>query len=136
MAVLNFNDAFLSIGGIDLSDHIESVKLEVRPDMLEKTAMSDTEHRFQQGLQDWSLEVTFYQDYAGGSVDATLWALVGAASGSAMVLRPDSAAKGAANPKYTATLIFEGYEPLTGGVGTLQKVTAKFRPDSALARAV
>ena len=129
MAVLNFNDAFLSIGGTDLSDHVESIKLEVRPDMLEKTAMSDTEHRFQQGLQDW------YQDYAAGSVDATLWALVGAAAGSAMVLRPDSAAKSTSNPEYTATLIFEGYEPLTGGVGTLQKVTAKFRPDSALARA-
>lgn len=134
MAVQNFANAYFLVNAVNLSDHVDSIKLEVKADMLEKTAMSMAEHQFVAGLKDWSLEVTLFQDYAVGSVDATLFNLVGLAA-FAFEVRPDAGAVSTTNPKYTGNMVFEGYEPLSGGVGTLQKVTAKFRPAGALSRA-
>jgi hypothetical protein len=129
-----FDNAYFLINAVNLSDHVEQVKLERKVDMLEYTSMSHSEHRFMAGLQDWSLEVTLFQDYASGSVDATLNALIGSAA-VAFETRPDAGAVAVANPKWTGSVVFEGYTPINGGVGTLQKVTAKFRPASALTRA-
>jgi hypothetical protein len=134
MAVEVFDNAFVSVNAVDLSDHVESVTLEHKADMLEETAMGDTNHQFLAGLKDWSLEVVFFQDYAAGSTDATLNALIGAAA-FALILRPDTGTKAVTNPEYTANAVLESHSPLTGGVGTLQKVTARFRPAGALARA-
>jgi len=133
LAVANFSDASVTINSVDLSDHVESVRLETKADMLEETAMGDTTHQFQAGLLDWSLEVVLFQDYAVGSVDATLDALVGAAA-FPIIIRPDSAAKSTTNPEYTGNGVLEGHQGLGGGVGTLQKVTARIRPAGALTR--
>lgn len=134
MAVQNFYNGYFLVNSVDLSDHTESIKLDSKVDMLEKTAMSNTEHRFTTGLRDWSLEVTLFQDYAAGSVDATLNGLLGLAP-FAFEIRPDAGAVSATNPKWTGSAVFEGYMPVTGQVGTLQKITAKFRAASALTRA-
>ncbi len=134
MAVQNFYNGYLLLNAVNLSDHVESMKLEHKADMLEVTAMSHTEHRFISGLKDWSLEVTFYQDYAGGSVDATLNGIIGGAA-VAFEVRPDAGAVSATNPKWTGSVVLEDYQPISGGVGTVQKVQAKLRPASALTRA-
>ena len=134
MALDVLDNCYCLVNSVDLSDHVESVKLDYKADMLERTAMSNTEHRFIAGLKDWSLEITFYQDYASGSVDATLNALIGAAA-FAIEVRPDAGAVSATNPKWTGNAVFEGYTPIGGGVGTLQKVQAKFRAAGALTRA-
>jgi len=134
MAVLNFSNAYFLVNAVDLSNHVESIKLSYKADMLEKTAMSMTEHQFMAGIKEWDLEVTLYQDYGAGSVDPTLNGLVGSAA-VAFEVRPDAGAVSVTNPKWTGSVVFEGYEPITGGVGTLQKVNAKFRASSALTRA-
>lgn len=133
MAVTNFYNAHFTINSVNLSDHVESVKLDFKKDMLESTAMSNTEHRYVAGLTDWSLEVTFYQDYAVASVDATLWTLTSAGAVT-FALRPDAGAKSTSNPEYGGSVYLESYEPISGGVGTLQKVSAKFRAASVLTR--
>jgi hypothetical protein len=102
--------------------------------MLEKTAMSNDTHLFMAGIKDWTLEVTMFQDYAAGSVDPTLNALIGSAA-VAIEVRPDAGAVAVANPKWTGSVVFEGYSPVGGGVGTLQKVSAKFKAATSLTRA-
>lgn len=134
MALDTFDNAYFLLNAVNLSDHVESVKLEYKADMLEYTSMGHTEHRFMSGLKDWSLEVTLFQDYAVGSVDATLNAIIGGAA-VAFETRPDAGAVSTTNPKWTGNIVLEGYSPIGGGVGTLQKVQAKFRPASALTRA-
>lgn len=134
MAVQHFFNAYLLLNAVDLSDHVESIRLEYKADMLERTAMSNTEHRFMSGLKDWSLEATLYQDYAAGSVDATLNGILGGAA-VAFEVRPDSGAVAVTNPKWTGSVVLESYSPIGGGVGTLQKVSAKFKPATALTRA-
>lgn len=135
MAVQVFSDATFVINSVDLSDHVDSVKLEAKADALERTAMGMTEHQFAQGLQDWSVEVTIFQDYAAGSVDPTLFALL-TAGAVPFTMKPDSGDISTSNPEYQGNVVFEGYEPITGGVGTLPKVSAKFKPASALVRDV
>lgn len=134
MAVQHFSDASVTINSVDLSDHVESVKLTYNQDTLEKTAMGNTEHRFAAGLLDWSVEVVLFQDYASGSVDATCWNLNGAGE-VPLVLRPDSGSVAVDNPQYTGNVVSEGYEPISGGVGTLPKVTLRLKAASVLARA-
>jgi hypothetical protein len=129
-----FSAAYGLLNSVDLSDHIESVKIDYNADMLEITAMGMTEHRFLSGLKDWSIEVVFFQDYASGSVDATLHALVGAAAW-AFEFRPSTAAVGVTNPKWTGSSVLEGHQPLSGSVGIIQKVTSKLRAATALTRA-
>lgn len=134
MAVQVFTAAYGLLNSVDLSDHIESVKIEYNADMLEITAMGMSEHRFIAGLKDWNIEVVFFQDYAASSVDATLHALVGAAAWP-FEFRVSTAAVGVTNPKWTGSAVLEGHQPLSGGVGTIQKVNSKLRAASALTRA-
>jgi len=134
MAVQNFYNAYFLVNSINLSDHVKSIKFDSKVDTLEVTAMSNPEHRFIQGLKDITFEVTMYQDYASGSVDATLNTLL-TAGAVAFETRPDAGAVAVTNPKWTGNLIFEGYEPISGSVGTVQEISAKFRPAGAITRA-
>lgn len=141
MAVSVFYNAYCALNAVTLSDHVESVKLEYKADMLETTAMSMTQHQFLAGLKDWSVDVVFFQDYASGSVDATLYALIGAAAFT-MDIRPDAGAPSVTNPRYSGTgvipgaaiAVLESTQPLSGGVGTLQKLNAKLRSAGTLNR--
>lgn len=135
MAVSHYYNGYFLLNSVDLSNHVESMRLESKADMLEKTAMSNTTHLFTPGLYDWSLEVVLYQDYASGSVDATLNTILAGGAAVAFEVRPDAGAVAVANPKWTGSVCLESFSPIGGGVGTLQKLTAKFRAASALTRA-
>lgn len=135
MSVQHFYNAYFLLNSVDLSNHVESVRLESKADMLEKTAMSNNTHIFTPGLYDWSLEVVMYQDYASGSVDATLNTIIAGGAAVTFEVRPDAGSVATTNPKWTGSVCLESFPPIGGGVGTLQKLTAKFRPASALTRA-
>jgi hypothetical protein len=115
MAKFVFTDAYLTINGVDLSDHVAEVTLNHSAEMKDVTAMGDSTHVRLGGLKDWSLDVSFRQDFAAASVDATLFPLVGTTF--AIELRPTSGAVSSTNPKYTGTGILESYSPLGGSVG-------------------
>lgn len=143
MAVSLFYNGYAALNAVVLSDHVESIKLEHKADMLEKTAMSMDTHQFIAGLKDWNVEIVFFQDYAASSVDVTLNALIGVAAFT-MDLRPDAGAPSATNPRYSGTGVIPGaaiallevHQPISGGVGTLQKVNSKLRPAGTLNRQI
>ena len=127
-------DPFFSIGGVDLSDHVKSVTLNYGADTPELTAGGDDTHLFAAGgLKTWEMSIEFNQDYASGSVDATLFSAIGTSV--ALVLRPDSAVVGVANPQYTANGILSGYDPLAGSVGEVIGTPCKLVAAGTLARA-
>lgn len=136
MAIQVITDAFVTINAVNLSDHVKSCTLSYEAEMQDVTAMGTAGTRTNiPGLKNWSLTLELEQDYAAGSVDATLFALMGA-SAFAIILRPNSAAKGASNPEFTGTAVLESYNPISGSVGDLAMCTASFRPASVLGRAV
>ena len=133
MATFAFTDASVTINGVDLSNDVKSVTLEVSAEDLDDSAMGDTYHSRLAGLKDWNVSVEFNQDYAAGQVDATLFPLIGAAA-FAIAIRPTSAAVGATNPNYNGSVILTGYTPAGGEVGSLASASASFAGASTLTR--
>lgn len=133
MAEQILSNAFVSINGVNLSDHVRSVRLGPVADLQEITAMSDTFKARLAGLKDWVLELEFNQDYAVGSVDATLWAAWGVSV--AIEVRADAGVASATNPKWTGNAILESYPPINGSVGAAHAVTANFQGNGTLTRA-
>lgn len=128
MPTLIYTDALVDINSIDLSDHTRSVQLTYEAEMLDDTAMGTSGTRSTKpGLKGWSLNVEFYQDFAAGSVDATLFPLIGAAAFPIRVRPVKASAIAATNPEFQGNAVLESYPPLTGEVGALGMAAASFR---------
>jgi len=121
------------LNAADLSDHLVSATLNYQSEMLDETAMGDTNRIQKAGLKNWSLEAVLHQDYAASNVDATLFAILGTTA--CFELRPDNTCSTAINPIYSGICILQEYPPVAGGIGELMRVTARFSPASALSRA-
>lgn len=135
MAALAFNDAFVSINSVDLSDRVQSVTLNYAAEMLDETSMGATTRTNLGGLKNWSIDIEFKQDYASGEVDATLFPLVGTTF--TVIVRPVNAGGvGATNPNYTGTGILESYAPMGNSVGDLATAPITIQSAGALSRAV
>ena len=80
MSKLVLSEAYVSLGGTDLSDHLRSITLETSADVVDASCMTDTWKERLAGLKDWKLTLEFAQDFAAASVDATLFPLVGTAA--------------------------------------------------------
>jgi hypothetical protein len=129
MAKLVLTNAFVSINAVDLSNRVRQVAINYEGDAVEQTTMGDLTHNFLGGLRNYSVEVTFAQDFAAANVDATMFALVGTAV--AVEVRPTTAARSATNPGYNATMLVQNYNPFGTQVGALHEASASFVPGGA-----
>jgi len=132
MAVLAYTDAYLVINSVNLSDHVKSVSLTVDGAVLDSTAMSDTWNESIGGLKSGSLAVTFNEDFASSSVNATLWPLLNTVT--TFELRPTSAAVSATNPKWTGS-VHVSQLAVGGAIGELGAVSATWPTSGAVTRA-
>lgn len=128
MAVYVFTDGLLFVNGIEFSDHTKSITLRYEAELLDDTVMGCTTRSNLPGLLNWNLECEMLQDFAAGSIDATLFSLVGAAAFPVRTRRSKTDAIGATNPEYQGNGVLEGYTPLGGGVGDLGSTTITIRP--------
>jgi hypothetical protein len=140
-----WKNAYLAVNGVDLSDHAESISLNTGAVTLSNSAMGD-EYEYQRagllnwsvyqraGLLNWSVEATFYQDFAAGSVDATLWPLYSGRQTFALVLRADSGLIGTANPQWSGDVFISSYQPAQGAHGDNLMSPVTFSPASDLLR--
>ena len=119
MARIVLTDAYVKLNNVDLSDHINSVEIAQSFDSVETTAFGDSGRTRTGGLEDSSITLSFHQDFASGSVDATVAPLVGGTA--AFEIRALGTATGvsATNPKWTGTVLVTEWNPLSGGVGEL-----------------
>lgn len=137
MSSFVLRDAEVVINGVDLSDHVTSLTVNYGAELQDQTAMGDLSRRRDAGLIDWSMDVEFKQDFDSGSVDATLFALVGAASAFTITAMANkTAGVSATNPRYSGTCHIEAYPPLDGTVGAANRTRCTFRSDSVLTRNV
>ena len=134
MAVMVLKNAYVLINSVDLSNHVTSVTINYSAEILEKTAMSANSKQRIAGLKDFSIDLELNQDFAGGSVDATLFPLVGAAA-FPIEIRPDAGSVGATNPKYTGNGLLESYSPIDGSVGEMATTSITIQGDGDLTRA-
>ncbi|MDP8928673.1 MAG: radical SAM protein [Actinomycetota bacterium] len=126
MATFVLTDAHISIAGVTLSDHGNQVTISYEAETQDDTVFGDGTRSEVGGLKNWSVEIQFLQDYASGSVDATLFPIVGSAV--SWEVRPTSAARSATNPGYNATGVVKSYQPLGQSVGDLAAATVSLVP--------
>lgn len=122
MARIVLTNVEVTIGGVDLSDHVSSVTLSSTYDVLETTAFaggnvpSAAKTRIA-GLVDNSVTLEFHQDFAATEVEATIYPLLGTST--AVTVKPVDAAVAADNPEYQFNAIVSEWTPLNGAVGEL-----------------
>ncbi len=136
MATLVLTDAFVSWGGVDLSDHVRTVTLTASVDLKDATAMGNAAQARKAGLQDWSADIEFFADEAAANVCATLMGDLGTEK--TLIVRPvKSTVVGATNPNYTGAGLIESVPIAQGTVGEMQMtpVTIRCSDGNALSRA-
>ena len=126
MAIFTLTDAYISVNGVTLSDHGNSVTVVDNRDPKDITAFGATSKAVAKGLGDASISVTFFQDFAAGKVHATLQPLIGSTTPVSVEVRPTSAARSATNPAALLSALLMTYNMLDGDVGEPSEITAEF----------
>lgn len=137
MARIVLTDAFVTINGVNLSDHIASITINESYDVVETTAFSSTAAKTRvAGLEDNSVTLEFHQDFAANNVEATIngtTSLVGTVT--SIVVRPTSASVGATNPSYTFSALVSEWTALNGAVGELSTASVTWPITGAITKA-
>ncbi len=127
-------DAFISVGGTDISNMCNQVTLDYSADTPEKTGFGDDTHEMAAGgLKNWSLSLTANTDFDGAELDSVLFPLIGVEA--AIIVRPTSAPVGVANPQFSGQAILASYTPVAGNIGDMANTPINFVAAGTLARA-
>jgi predicted secreted protein len=118
MAKQVFTNAYVTVNGTDLSDHIGAVTIDTSADEIETTAFGTAGWRSRvSGLKDGSIKLDWHQDFAASSVDSILNTAFGSVG--TVVVIPNGTVASATNPRYTMTAVISSYSPVAGSVGDL-----------------
>lgn len=121
MAKFVATDVKTTINGVDFSDHIAAVTLDISTDEIETTAFGGSGFRTRiAGLKDASITLDFHQDFAttgSGAVDQTIWSNFGSLA--TVVVTPTSGSVSATNPSYTGVFLVSQTTPVASTVGDL-----------------
>lgn len=126
MAKFYLKNCVVTVDGVDVSDHVTSVTVNLTKDEIETTNFSGGGRERMHGLKDDSFEVNFQQDFAASSIDELLFDLYNTEAEFPVVVRPTNAAVGAANPSFSGTCILLEYQPIAGDVGSLSETSVTF----------
>src|ERR1044072_4447660 len=105
MAKIVLRSCDIVVHGVNSSDHISSVEINLVKDEIETTNFSGQGRERVAGLKDDSFVLNFQQDFAAGEVDATLFPLWDLETEFVVVVKPTAAGVSASNPSYTGTCI-------------------------------
>ncbi len=134
MARIVLTDVTVTIGAVDLSDHIASVTLSTSADAVETTAFKQDSRTRVGGLKDNSVTFDFHQDFAAGEVEATIYPLIG--SSAAVSIKPTGGAIDAQNPSYQFNALVTEWTPLNGAVGELATASVTWPVDGSITKDV
>jgi len=133
MARIVLTNAYVTVNSVDVSDHVASVTLNSSIDVVETTAFSSTAARTRiGGLADNSITLEFHQDYASGSIEATVYPLLGTTT--SVVVKPNGSTTSATNPAYTSTVLVSEWTPLNGAVGELATASVTWPVSGAITK--
>jgi len=126
-------NAAVTIGGVDLSQHITKVTLSSTRAEIETTTFGNVAKRRVGGLADNSVSLDFNNDYSGASVESTLYPLLG--STAQVQVWPNGTTTGTANPKFTFNVLVTEWMSLDAQVGELTTASVTFPIDGTIAKA-
>lgn len=129
MAKFFHKTAYVSLGTVDLSDHIANFEISESRAELTTTAFGDSGVRRISGLEDSSVTIDFHEDYAAQEVHATIYPLIG--STVAFVYAPAGTVISATNPKFTGNLLITEWTA-GGAIGDLATVSVTWPVDGVV----
>lgn len=133
MAVVAFVDGVLTLNSVDLSDHVESATLEIEGTELDASSIADDWDVTVLGRKRFTLNITFFDDFASSKVDATVWAAFNAGTAIGFTLKPTSGTISSTNPEYQGNVI-PSKSPVGGSGGDLLKKSVAFKGTGAITR--
>lgn len=136
MAIFVLDNAFVSIGGNDVSAYVRSVTLGFTVEKGDATAMGANTRKNLAGLKDVSLSVELNQDFVDDGLDEDLWTLFDARAAVAVIIKSDAGATSAANPRYYGQAIITSYAPIGGAVGDVAVAPLELAPAGDWTRAI
>lgn len=108
-------DFSVTVAGTDLSSSLTSVELTLEADDRDTTTFGSGFRTRVGGLKQGSVRLNFLQDFAAGSVEATLYPLLGTIA--TVVIKPTSGTVTATNPSYTVPVLCTSVQPVSAAVG-------------------
>ena len=134
MAKIVLTNAYVSIGGVDLSDSISSVSLSTTRDAVETTAFGSTAARTRvAGLADNSVTLEFHQDFATSEVEQTIYPLLGTLT--TIIVNANGSSTTTTNPSYTFSALVTEWTPVNGAVGELATASVTWPISGAITKA-
>lgn len=136
MAKFMASNFVVTLNGTDLSSSLHAVTLDVTANEIDTTTFGTSSTVYKTvvgGVVSGSAKLDFYQDYAAGSVDSTIWPLVNTIG--TLVIKPAGTAVSATNPSYTATVLINGYTPVMGSIGDLSSFSVTWPTSGSVTRA-
>ena len=125
------SNAFVTIGGVDVSNQCSSVTITVGSEELEISALGFTAGTFPgrqyvAGLQSVEVSLTMFNSYGAGEVEQTLQSVVGNGT-TTIVVQPAPGTVTTSNPRYTVSnAMLESFTPINTTVGELSTAEAVF----------
>ena len=132
MAKFAATDYAVSINGTQFGTSLNSAELTIEADDLETTAFGGTFRTRVGGLKSASVTLNFMQDFAAGSVDATLNPLLGSIA--TVIIQSASGTVSATQPKYTATCLVTAYSPFASSVGDIATLSVTWPVSGTVVR--
>lgn len=110
-------DFSVTVAGTDLSSSLTSVELNLEADDKDTTTFGSGFRTRVGGLKQGTVRLNFLQDLAAGSVEATVYPLLGTIS--TVVIKPTSGTVSATNPSYTVPCLVTSVQPISASVGDI-----------------
>ena len=125
----------VTIGGVDLSASIARAELAVTVNDVDVTDFGSGGYtEVIGGLKSGSISIDFHQDYASSSVEATIFPLIGTQATATIIAGNGTAASGT-TPSYTALVMVNSWNPVSGAVGDLSTVSVTWPTSGAITKA-
>jgi len=126
----------ISLNGTDLTNSLYSCTIDIKSNDVDTTTFGTSATVYKTvvgGIVEGSVKLEFYQDFAAGSVDATIWPLVNTIG--TVVIKPNGTAVSATNPSYTANVLINQYQPVNGSIGDLASFSVTWPTSGSVTRA-
>lgn len=121
------SNLFISVNGVELSNHCSQIEVEEAAEEVDLTSFGAKYKETGLGIGNAMISATFFQDFAAGSVDATLHSLQGSNTPFVVIVKPVNEAASATNPEYKMEGILPEYKPLSNTVGQASTAAVTFK---------
>jgi hypothetical protein len=134
VAKLVLTSTYLGLNAVDRSSWVSKVELAVEVEEKDVTVFTSAGWKeVLGGLKSGNIAITFKNDVVDAALDDTMWALLGTVT--TFEVRPTSSVVGVSNPKYTGSVLINGWTPISGSPGDVNELSVTYPTSGAVTRA-